>query len=67
MRTDADYFQVKCPNCGKMVKVTKVVEFHNVGGFRGYSYSIRCKCGGYSYHDGDDVSKIPENMKVGRS
>jgi hypothetical protein len=55
---------MKCGRCGQILVVDKVYEFHNIGGFRGYSYKVRCECGWYSCHDGDDGTDIPESMKL---
>ena len=61
MNTDA--FIVRCFSCQRHVEVTTVHEFHNIGGFNGYSYTIDCECGARSHHDGDDGERIPESLK----
>ena len=58
-----DRFTVPCDSCGKPVDVFHVSEFHNVGGFRGYSYTVICECGSACHHDGNDGDFIPEPMK----
>ena len=54
----------KCPDCALTVTICAVSEFHNVGGFNGYSYSMNCSCGMRMKIDGCDGDEIPESMKI---
>ncbi|TWT80369.1 hypothetical protein CA13_17820 [Planctomycetes bacterium CA13] len=54
----------KCPDCSLTVAICAVSEFHNVGGFNGYSYSMNCSCGMRMEIDGCDGDEIPESMKI---
>jgi len=58
-----DVFRTRCRACGRTVDIHSVSEFHNVGGFRGYSYAIECECGVISHHDGNDGALIPDSLK----
>ena len=60
---NSEAFIVRCSACQRKVSVTTVHEFHNVGGFRGYSYSVSCECGVVSHHDGNDGEQIPNSLK----
>ena len=43
--TMSDKMFRKCPACGSGVTICGVSEFHNIGGFNGYSFAISCRCG----------------------
>ena len=59
-----DSFSVTCGSCGRSAIATSVSEFHNVGGFRGYSYSTTCECGVRTEVDGSDGEHIPQLLKT---
>ena len=60
---EADTFSVPCHSCGSAVAVRSVFEFHNIGGFRGYSFDVECQCGASVHRDGTEGDFIPEPMK----
>jgi len=61
---NSETFTVRCGECQRNVIVDAVSEFHNVGGFRGYSYTVECECGVISHHDGVDGERIPDSLKL---
>jgi hypothetical protein len=61
---DSDAFTVRCGDCGRNVTIRSVSEFHNVGGFCGYSYIYACECGSRVAVDGCDGDDIPTSMKL---